>query len=140
MRQIQKTSYGLFGVWLLSCDQGMKTKSDPRHQRRIHLMQQLFSYEQNPQVDYQEIGGILQNLTKIDEMIEKSAPQWPLPKINKVDLSILRLAIFELLFNKEVPQKVAIDEAVELAKEYGSESSPGFVNGVLGKVLEWMKR
>lgn len=116
----------------------MKTKSDPRHQRRIHLMQQLFSYETNPPAHHKDVEGIVKNLTEIDEMIIKSAPQWPLSKINKVDLSILRLAIFELLFNKEVPQKVAIDEAVELAKEYGSESSPGFVNGVLGKVLAWM--
>lgn len=114
----------------------MKKKSDPRHQKRIHLMQQLFSYSSNPKGKYLDIQEIIKNLPQIDEVITKSAPQWPIEKINKIDLSILRLATFELLLKKEVPQKVVIDEAVELAKEYGAESSASFVNGVLGKALE----
>lgn len=113
----------------------MKKKSDPRHQKRIHLMQQLFSYNTNPKGKYLDIQEIIKNLSQIDKIIAKSAPQWPIEKINKIDLSILRLAIFELLLKREAPQKVAIDEAVELAKEYGAESSASFVNGVLGKVI-----
>ena len=114
----------------------MKTKSDPRHQRRIHLIQQLFSYNINPKGKYLDIQKIIKILPQINKLIVKSAPEWPIEKINKIDLAILRLAIFELLFSKNVPTKVAIDEAVELAKEYGAKSSAGFINGVLGKVIE----
>lgn len=113
----------------------MKKKSDPRHQRRIHLMQQLFSKETNPQGKYSDIQEIIDNIPLIDEKIKHAAPEWPIEKINKVDLAILRLGVFELLLKSEVPTKVAIDEAVELAKEYGSDSSASFVNGVLGKIV-----
>lgn len=113
----------------------MKKKSDPRHQKRIHLMQQLFSYNTNPKGKYLDIQEIIKSLPKIDKIIIKSAPQWPIEKINKIDLSILRLATFELLFKKEIPKKVAIDEAIELAKEYGSESSASFINGSLGNIV-----
>lgn len=114
----------------------MKKKSDPRHQKRIHLMQQLFSYSTNPKDKYLDIQEIINNIPKIDKIIIKSAPQWPIEKINKIDLSILRLATFELLFKKGVPTKVAIDEAIELAKEYGSDTSYLFVNGSLGKIAD----
>lgn len=127
-------------MWILQNNQGMKKKSDPRHQKRIHLMQQLFSKETNPQGKYPDIQEIMENLPQIDEKIKAAASEWPIEKINKVDLAILRLAVFELLLKKEVPTKVAIDEAVELAKEYGSQSTPSFVNGVLGKIVEWMEK
>lgn len=113
----------------------MKKKSDPRHQKRIQLMQQLFSRDSNPQGKYPNIQEIIDNLAQIDEKIKTAATEWPIEKINKVDLAILRLAFFELLFKKEVPTKVAIDEAIELAKEYGSESSASFINGSLGKIV-----
>lgn len=71
---------------------------------------------------------------KIDKIIQVAAPEWPLKKINAVDLAILRLAVSELLYLKETPPKVAIDEAVEIAKQFGSESSHRFVNGVLGTI------
>ena len=73
---------------------------------------------------------------EIDEIIAKSAPEWPLDQISKVDLSILRLAIAELLHREATPTKVAIDEAVELAKEFGGANSSKFVNGVLGTVVK----
>lgn len=114
----------------------MKGKSDPRHQHRIHLMQQLFSWDFNGQKDSQ-ISEIVSHLKKIDKTIEKAAPAWPIGQINKIDLAILRLAFFEIIVKKDTPEKVVIDEAVELAKEYGSESSAPFVNGVLGKLLEF---
>lgn len=72
---------------------------------------------------------------EIDSKIQSAAPEWPLEKISKIDLAILRLAVGELLDGKE-PPKVVIDEAIELAKEFGNEKSPGFVNGVLGTILK----
>lgn len=75
-------------------------------------------------------------MAEIDEIIEKCASEWPISKINKIDLAILRLAIYELAFPTKTPPKVIIDEAVELAKEFGSENSPAFINGVLGTVIK----
>lgn len=113
----------------------MKTAKDPRHQKRIHLMQQLFSWDFNSKQKSPEIKDIISHLRKIDKKITLAAPLWPIEKINRIDLSILRLAVFELLYKKE-PPKVIIDEAVELAKQYGGQSAPSFVNGVLGKFVE----
>lgn len=82
------------------------------------------------------INGVLENKEKIDEIIIKTAPEWPLEQINLVDRNVLRLGIYELLFGKreEVPPKVAINEAIELAKSFGGETSGKFVNGVLGTI------
>jgi N utilization substance protein B len=76
---------------------------------------------------------VLENREVIDELIQRFAPAWPLQQIAMVDRNILRLGIYEILF-RVVPAKVAINEAVELAKSFGSDSSPKFVNGVLGSV------
>lgn len=76
--------------------------------------------------------GVLQHQKDIDEKIRGFAPAWPLSQMAAVDRNILRLAIFEVLIDNSVPVKVAINEAVELAKTYGSDSSPKFINGVLG--------
>ncbi len=114
----------------------MKTRQDPRHQQRIHLMQQLFSWDANPKSNYPEVNEIITNLDKIDTKIQNSAPERPIGQINKVDLAILRLAFFELLLKEGTPPKVVVDEAVELGKEYGSDSSAAFINGVLGKIIE----
>ncbi len=78
--------------------------------------------------------GTQKHLPEIDEIITISAPEWPIPQIAQVDLSILRLAIFELLFDDEVPPKAVINEAVELSKAFGGENTSKFVNGVLGTV------
>ncbi|MFC1651923.1 transcription antitermination factor NusB [Patescibacteria group bacterium] len=80
------------------------------------------------------VEGVLKNIKKIDDLITKSAPEWPIDQIAKIDKAVIRLGIFELLFSDEVPPKVAINEAVEIAKIFGSESSSKFVNGVLGTV------
>jgi N utilization substance protein B len=80
------------------------------------------------------VSGVLQNKEKIDQHIKNFAPVWPVEQIPIVDRNILRLAIFEILLDNSVPVKVAINEAVELAKMFGSDSSPRFVNGVLGSV------
>jgi N utilization substance protein B len=80
------------------------------------------------------VGGVIQNKEQIDRYIRKFAPAWPLEQLSTVDRNILRLAIFEILLDNNVPVKVAINEAVELAKKFGSDSSSRFVNGVLGSV------
>lgn len=112
----------------------MKKASDPRHVRRIKIIEDLFSssFQKNPSLS----SPIYPHITKIDPLIEESAPAFPIDKISKVDAAILRLAVYELLFEKKEPEKVIIDEAIELAKEYGGDKSPMFVNGVLGNVVK----
>lgn len=115
----------------------MKLKSDPRHLHRIKLVQQLFTWDFKKQGKLEEDAKkIVSNFKKIDKKIEKAAPERPIHQINRIDLAILRLSVYELLLSKNIPPKVVVDEAVELAKEYGGDSSPAFVNGVLGKVIE----
>lgn len=118
----------------------MKTATDPRHLRRRNAIQSLFAesfveQKTKPQIVI-EVKKQEENLNNI---ITKSAPTWPIDKINKIDLAILHLAIYELL-NEDTPPKVVVDEAVELAKEFGSESSGSFVNGVLGTVLDDLEK
>ena len=79
--------------------------------------------------------GTIKNQKEIDAMITPAAPEWPLDQIAKIDRSILRMSIYELLIKKDVPPKVAINEAVELAKEFGGENSSKFINGVLGTIF-----
>ncbi len=83
------------------------------------------------------VKGVLEHQTTINQIIEKAAPEWPLDQITMVDRNVLRLGLFELLYGnkEEVPPKVAINEAIELAKNFSGESSGKFVNGVLGTVF-----
>ena len=114
----------------------MKTPFDPRHQRRRETIQALFAWGFKNGKIRDELGKkVIADLNKIDKLINQCAPEWPIDQINRLDLAVLRLAIYEIL-SREEPPKVVIDEAVELAKEFGSESSPSFVNGVLGAVLK----
>jgi N utilization substance protein B len=80
------------------------------------------------------VHGTIRHREEIDANIHKFAPAWPVEQIAIVDRNILRLAIFEILFDNKVPVKVAVNEAVELAKTFGSDNSSKFVNGVLGAV------
>jgi N utilization substance protein B len=144
----------------------MKQQSDPRHQARIIALQTLFEWSFNSTKvediierdikDYIETDskeeekdlpidkdlsllitrGVTENLDALDRIIETTAPEWPIDQIAKVDLEILRIAIFELYIARSVPPKVAIDEAVELGKEFGGENTSKFVNGVLGAVVK----
>lgn len=131
-----------------------------RHLSRVVVIQTIFAYEFNPQqghdpealleyvarefdgdiedlgFSYQLLNGVLKNKEKIAELITKHAPEWPLPKIAPIDRAILELAIFEMLYLPEVPDIVAIDEAIELAKTFGNENSQKFINGVLNAILE----
>lgn len=86
--------------------------------------------------------GVQKEIKKIDKIIEKAAPDWPLEQINIVDRNVLRIGLYELLYadKDEVPPKVAINEAIELAKMFGGESSGRFINGVLGTVYKELQK
>lgn len=79
---------------------------------------------------------IVEKIPELDPMIEGAMNGWRLPRVGKVELAILRLAVFEMKYDEEVPAKVAINEAIELAKKYGGEDAPGFVNGVLAHIAK----
>lgn len=113
----------------------MKTPLDPRHKKRQKLIQELFRMDFHKQKGDVFAKNILAHKEFIDGKIRNAAPEFPIGKINKVDLAVLRLAVFELLVERKEPQKVIIDEAIELAKEYGGETSPSFINGALGNIL-----
>jgi N utilization substance protein B len=96
--------------------------------------------EYAPELDEKEfakdlVSNLLSNKIEIDGIITKFAPDWPLEKITTIDRNVLRIGTYELVFNQEIPSKVAINEAIELAKTFGGESSGKFVNGVLGAVF-----
>ncbi len=82
------------------------------------------------------VQGVMASMSRVDELIEINAPMWPIGQLSPVDRNVLRLALFEMLPGSDVPPKVAINEAVELAKEFGGAASSRFVNGVLGAALE----
>ncbi len=121
----------------------MKARNDPRHRRRQKLIEKLFAFSFRPKdkkiSPKNLIKPIIDSLPTVDKKIAKAAPEFPLERLNRIDLAILRLAIFELLIEKKEPPKVIIDEAIELAKEFGSESSPGFINGALGAIVNNLK-
>jgi N utilization substance protein B len=140
----------------------MKRATDPRHLSRQIALQRLFAQDFNKQnvnpnisefnpdelADIDQIEeyilemvdtltkGVKDNKDEIDKLITKYAPQWPIEQMKLVDLQILRIAIYEGFIDKKTPPKVAIDEAIELAKEFGEEVNGKFVNGVLGAIYE----
>jgi len=87
---------------------------------------------------WQIINGVVSHFSSLNKIIEKAAPEWPLEQISIVDRNILRIGLYELLYGnkEEVPPKVAINEAIELAKAFGGENSSKFINGVLGTVYK----
>lgn len=86
------------------------------------------------QFAYKLVNGVLANKTRMDQIIQEHAPEWPLIQMAVVDRNILRLAIYEFAILEETPLKVVVNEAVELAKEFGSDNASRFINGVLGAV------
>jgi len=114
---------------------------DPRHKIRQKIVQQLYSetFVKQSLLDKKTVE-IINNFRVINEHIRKYAPKFPIDKIAKVDLAILQLSIYELLMEKKEPSKAIINEAVELAREMGSDKAYGFVNAVLGKIYEEMSK
>jgi N utilization substance protein B len=107
----------------------------------LHELAEHMIAEQGPGLDdpsfvFAILDGIEKNRVEIDAHIVSTAPEWPLDQITIIDRNILRIGIYELLFAKEVPPKVVINEAVELAKHFGGESSGKFINGVLGTLFK----
>ncbi len=100
-----------------------------RHAEERNLDQRVVGYAN------ELIQGVCNSLADIDAHIQSAAREWPLQQMARIDKNILRLAIYEILFNNTVPAKAAINEAVELAKIFGSETSSRFVNGVLGTIF-----
>ncbi len=120
----------------------MKKKDDPRHQKRVAAFKALFqkSFRKKPGIENALAENVLKKQKELDRMIKKYAPNWPVNQISPIDLATLRLALWELRFQEpKEPDKVIIDEAVEIAKEYGGQSSAGFVNGVLGTIIKSSK-
>lgn len=139
----------------------MPKNKDPRHQARRVALAVLFA-KNNPDSEQnsnliKEVGvealeinegevdenklkilieGVLDNQDLIDEIIKNTAPEWPIEQINTIDLICLRIAIYELVISQDTPHKVGINEAIELAKEFGGDSSGKFVNGVLGTIVQ----
>lgn len=115
----------------------MKSAQDPRHLKRIDVFKSLFAGSFTPQSEHPtRVDKIQSNIKKIDDIIQKCAPEWPLNQINRVDLAVLRQAVYELLIKTETPTKVIIDEAVEIAKRYGGKTSSSFVNGALASAID----
>lgn len=114
----------------------MKKASDPRHTRRIKIVERLFAQSFAKQPQTKEIKEILKVSPRLDKLIIKAAPEWPIEKIAKIDLAILRLSVYELMVDRKEPDKVIIDEAIEVAKLFGNDKSPSFINGVLGTILK----
>jgi len=105
-----------------------------------HLLAKEGLSEENADFTRELVSGVIQNKKKIDLNIQSLATAWPLEQIAVIDRNILRLAIFEILHDNKVPVKVAINEAVELAKKFGSDKSSRFVKGVLGSVSALVRR
>lgn len=121
--------------------------ADPRHSRRMKIVQNMFSWGFHKDIaniphpeEKKPTEAIIASLPEIDKKIQASASRFSLDTIAKTDLAILRLSIYELLIEKEHPYKVVIDEAIELAKEFGGEKSFSFINGVLGNIMEEYKK
>jgi len=119
----------------------MKSSRDPRHIRRIAAVKSLFRWDfyRDQLISQPLTNEVIKKISLLDKIIKHSAPEWPISQINKIDLAILRLAVYEMKIIKTDPPKVIIDEAVEIAKTFGSEKSGGFVNGVLGTILKEIK-
>lgn len=126
-----------------------------RHLSRVIIMQTLYEWDFRPDADINEIkqrnidnyeedadvefisqtiSGVIENVQESDGLIVKAAPEWPLEQISTIDKTILRISVYEILHSDDVPPKVAINEAVELGKTFGSENSSKFINGVLGTI------
>ena len=89
-----------------------------------------------PQYSVEIVEGVLDNINRIDELLETYSHGWTLERMPAVDRALLRIGTWEILFNDEVPDAVAIDEAVELSRSLSTDDSPSFVNGMLGRIVE----
>lgn len=129
-----------------------------RTELREHIAEMLFGIEFHERADIEEqakgyiegieecsekdkdymltkLRKIVDVVNEIDKVIEEASVGWQLSRMNKVDLTVLRLAVYEIQYDEDIPDKVAINEAIEIAKKYGGDNSPSFVNGILAKIV-----
>lgn len=93
-----------------------------------------FCSEKDKEYITKKFENIVEKITEIDAAVNEVAKGWKTTRMGKVDLTIIRLAVYEMKYEEDIPVKVAINEAVELAKQYGTDDSPAFVNGILAKL------
>jgi N utilization substance protein B len=118
----------LQALYELDCTRHKEEETSARLRARETLAQEALDFSE------ELVKGVVQHKSQLDALIKKFAPAFPLEQMSIIDKSILRLAVFEILFSSKTPLKVAINEAVELAKDFGSDSSPRLINGVLGSL------
>jgi len=118
----------LQALYELDCTKHKVEETSARLRAGETLTQEALSFSE------ELVKGVLQHKSELDALIEKLAPAFPVEQMPIIDRNILRLAIFEILFSKATPLKVAINEAIELAKDFGSDSSPRLINGILGSI------
>jgi N utilization substance protein B len=118
----------LQALYEIDCTKHKVEETSARLRAEETLTQEALSFSE------ELVKGVLQNKSELDALIKKFAPAFPTEQMSVIDRNILRLAIFEILFDDKTPVKVAINEAIELAKEFGGDSSPRLINGVLGSI------
>jgi N utilization substance protein B len=118
----------LQALYELDCTKHKVEETSARLRAGETLAQEALSFSE------ELVKGVLQHKSELDALIKKFAPAFPPEQMSIIDRNILRLAIFEILFSDKTPLKVVINEAVELAKDFGSDSSPRLINGVLGSI------
>ena len=104
-----------------------------------HALEEFAGGAEDTEFARELVNGVVDNLAELDSIIVKTAPEWPINQITIIDRNVLRLGIYELMFAKKIPPKVAINEAVEMGKRFGGESSGKFVNGVLGTLYKTLE-
>ena len=121
-------------IKMLYCS-GFHEEQDMEEQISMYIDKVLMTVSQR---DYfiKRYKEVKEKLSQIDEIISEKSVGWSIARMAKIDLNILRLAVYEIKFDDSIPVKVSIDEAVEIAKVYGGDSSPSFINGILAKVLD----
>jgi N utilization substance protein B len=126
-----------------------------RREGREHALQALYAMELNPvtprealqlfweshrsasaprQFANELLEGVMSHREELDKRIAANSPNWSVSRMSRIDLGIIRLAVYELLFRDDIPRNVTINEAIEIAKKFGSEESPAFVNGILDEI------
>lgn len=109
---------------------------DMKEQETLYFELNGNAQEQDREYVLEKYQAVMKKKDEIDDILNRYAKNWNTKRMNRVDLSILRLAVYEILFDEAVPTGVAINEAVELAKRYSSDEGPAFINGILAKVAE----
>ena len=114
----------------------LRGEDDRREQLDLAYEESEISFDDRDRAYIEDVvNGVFSNLRELDEVVSENAKGWKLARIARIDLSILRLSIYEIKFRDDIPYNISINEAVELAKKYGAEESGSFINGILGKAV-----